>query len=197
MAEEIFDRNGKRNFITSSGSGPAAQKPVGSLGVGSILLSLAVVSVPLALFSGALLTLVVHFPVVQPTPPFSDLQLTDGENYEAYYYVNFPSTRLVFIASWSSSIAPTLVSFLMALSLFPTAKTLYKNSKLETGKRLLPTPCQVGATILVPYSYELCKQILIQNSSPSFSIFLVVDSESCGHSSNIYVGSIELAAPQV
>jgi hypothetical protein len=141
----------------------AAQQAVGSLGIGSIFLSLAIVSVPLALFSGVLLALVFRYRITQSTSPFSDLRLANGENDSLYYYVNFPAARLIFVASWSSSVAPTLVSFVMALSLFPTASKLFKNSKAQNGTRRLPTPYQVRCDLFVLH-FKNCPEILIINS---------------------------------
>ncbi|KAH9230255.1 hypothetical protein K456DRAFT_1918822 [Colletotrichum gloeosporioides 23] len=59
-----------------------------------------------------------------------------------YYIVDFAAARLIFVSSWSSSVAPWLASIMMGLYLFRTAKGLLKRSSTNEMSRL-PTPYQL------------------------------------------------------
>ena len=113
--------------------------------LGDIFVLSFLISVPLMVFSAGLIYLIVHFSVTQSGSPIINLPTTWPVDYDTsvYYYINFPATRLTFIASWSSSIAPTLVGFVMALTARPLSRTLATQSKVENAERLLPTPYQV------------------------------------------------------
>jgi hypothetical protein len=107
-----------------------------------IVVLLGLVSIPLIVFSVVILWLVFHFRIFPSSSPLSDLQTVPNESDKSYYYVNFSATRLIFIASWSSSIAPMLVAFIMTLSLFPISKALFRLFQSGHTKQL-PTPYQV------------------------------------------------------
>lgn len=62
----------------------------------------------------------------------------------SYYYVDFPSTRLIFISSWSSSISFSLIGLLMMLTSYISAREMIKYSTTLQGQdRHLPSPLQI------------------------------------------------------
>lgn len=82
-------------------------------------------------FSAVLLALVFHnrieaAPSVSVSASSSSRELLGG-----YYLVNFSATGLIFVSSWSSSVAPILVGLATALWLFPSTASLLKHSLEE------------------------------------------------------------------
>lgn len=78
-------------------------------------LSFVVLTIPMLLFSVCLIGLVFHFRLTPPSKIFENLYV-DGQDNAGVYYINLSATFLVFIASWSSSLARALTGF--ALTLF-------------------------------------------------------------------------------
>ena len=90
----------------------------------------ALISLPMVALTGILLGLVFAYQVT----PNSD---------SGAYLVDFSATRLITIASWTSSVAPFLPGFVMTLLSFPAARNLQKSSE-EGRSALLPTPYQLN-----------------------------------------------------
>ncbi|CZR63653.1 uncharacterized protein PAC_13550 [Phialocephala subalpina] len=113
------------------------------VGLKTISFLFALVFLPLIAFSVVILYFIFHYRVAPENSrsTSSDLQTTPNENHASYYYVNFSATTLLFITSWSSTVAPMLVGMIMTLSLFPISKKLFKLS-LSDNPRRLPTPNQ-------------------------------------------------------
>lgn len=77
--------------------------------------------------------------IIPPNPASASIQYQD---YSRVFYVSINATKLVFISSWSSSVAPTLLGFVMSLWSFPIARRM---GKLSVSERpgvggALPTP---------------------------------------------------------
>jgi uncharacterized membrane protein len=94
-------------------------------------------------FSAVILALVYLYRV-----EYNPHGLNDFKDHHSAYddhaiYVDFSAPRLVFIASWSSTLAPLLVSSALFLASFPTAKSILatEQARKETS---LPTPFQVS-----------------------------------------------------
>src|ERR1700738_517561 len=82
-------------------------------GTSDILFAFAVISVPLAVFSAALIGIVLGFRVQHSAASMPTL---GTEEYEpGVYYVRISSTTFVLLASFSSSIVPTIIGFVMFL----------------------------------------------------------------------------------
>ncbi len=96
----------------------------------NILLAWAVISLPMIVLSCILLGLVLGFQVV---PPVS----------LSKYLVDFSATRLITVASWTSSIAPLLPTFIVTLLSYPAASNILWSSKEGRATSLL-TPFQLG-----------------------------------------------------
>lgn len=109
-----------------------------------IWLACAVISLPMIALSAILLGLVFLNQVNANGSILPDLQLSQVTNDDQNaYLVNFSSTRLITIASWTSSVAPLLPGFLMTLLSFPTAWHISNSSQLRRVASL-PTPYQLS-----------------------------------------------------
>lgn len=114
-----------------------------------------VLSIPLLALSAVLLALVFKHQVNSDPPlfdigtdqtiPFIDNKGTsdfaaDGNA----YYVNYDATRLITVASWSSTVAPLLPGFVLALLSFPIAKQMLDGSTAQRRSQSLTTPYQTS-----------------------------------------------------
>ncbi|KAI0102963.1 hypothetical protein GGR51DRAFT_573780 [Nemania sp. FL0031] len=98
------------------------------------------ITLPLAAFAALLLGLVYHYRV-EGGDALSP-NLGSGTKDEAgAIYVNFSATILTTVASWSSTAAPLLLTFVISLSSFPAARKLLQASRSSGGSEL-PTPFQ-------------------------------------------------------
>ncbi|KAH8750642.1 hypothetical protein BGZ57DRAFT_967313 [Hyaloscypha finlandica] len=107
-----------------------------------ILLSLAIIFVPNLILTAVLLGLVFHYQVPQThseLPGVSDPLAREP----SAYLVDFSATKLLTVASWTSTLSSLLPSFAMALVSFPVARKIANASK---NKRTddLPTPYQLS-----------------------------------------------------
>lgn len=111
-----------------------------------IFLNALLLIVPMLLFSGALLGLVFTYRVNHHEPLHSNLEIFGETNEKGVYYVDFPATRLIFISSWSSSIAPMLGASMLALWSYPVARKVFE-SRNRADKTTLPTPYQLALIV--------------------------------------------------
>jgi hypothetical protein len=85
------------------------------VGLKAITFLLAIVFLPLIGFSIVILWLIFHYRLIlDDTPSSLNLQAGRIEQDDAYYYVKLSATRILFIASWSSTIAPVLVGVIVS-----------------------------------------------------------------------------------
>jgi hypothetical protein len=107
-----------------------------------ILLHVVIFTIAMLALSAILLGLVYRYRV-EHTPATTDrLQLPEERDEPGIVYVNFPSTRLIFVASWASSLAPLLVSSVVVLMSYPISQHILVATK--PARRLdLPTPYQL------------------------------------------------------
>ena len=109
-----------------------------------IAIACIIISLPLVVLSGVLLGLIYTNQVVQSSSTSSTFQLANATQYDASaYFVDFSATRLITIASWTSSVAPLLPGFVMSLLSFPAARRMLKTSQAGQTQRL-PTPYQLA-----------------------------------------------------
>ena len=109
-----------------------------------IVLACLVISIPMLVLSAGLLGIIYAFRVVQPEADLSYPGPSDGVDIDpSAYLVNYSATRLITIASWSSSIAPLLPGFVMILISFPAARRFLRSSQADQENDL-PTPYQLG-----------------------------------------------------
>ncbi|KAF3396084.1 hypothetical protein F1880_007227 [Penicillium rolfsii] len=111
-----------------------------------ILIAFAVMTLPLLIFSGILLGLVFHYRIEQNDFLSSDLAFDSDQDNPNVYFVRISATTLTTIASWSSTVAPILVGFGVALVSYPVAKGLLKASENQDVAQL-PTPFQFSLIV--------------------------------------------------
>lgn len=104
-----------------------------------IWIACAVITLPMVILSAILLGLVFHNEVDQS----SIVSVQPPRDNRAAYLVNFSSTRLITVASWTSTVAPLLPVFVMTLLSFPAAQYVFKSSQQRQTTRL-PTPYQLS-----------------------------------------------------
>ena len=103
-----------------------------------------VICFPMVVLSGLLLGLVYSKRVKEAEESPSTLQLPNSvQNDACAYLVDYSATRLITIASWTSTVAPFLPGFVMVLLSFPAARRMLKNSNASHNQNL-PTPYQIG-----------------------------------------------------
>lgn len=110
----------------------------------SLLWPVLVITVPIALLSTALLALVLGYHV-KSQPSLFDAGIQSGDD-TGYILVNYPATRLVFAASFLSTVAPILGSFIMMLWHLRTSQSM-RTAAVEGQSGLLPTPYQLSLII--------------------------------------------------
>jgi hypothetical protein len=108
-----------------------------------LLLPMLAVTCPLALVSGALLGLVYGYRVGTGQSLFAPNSDTDGNG---YVLVNYPATRLLFAASFLSTLAPILGSFVMTLWSLIVARDM-RTASISRRVDHLPTPYQLSLII--------------------------------------------------
>lgn len=110
-----------------------------------IALLAGVISIPLILFSTLLLVIVFNYRLQHiQSLTLSALEPEQGDS--NVYYIRFNATKLLLLASVSSSAAPLLTSFFMSLLSYPVSSCILR---LTEGQRLkqLPDPHQLGLLI--------------------------------------------------
>ena len=109
-----------------------------------IIIACLIISFPLVVLSGVLLGFIYANQVTQSdSTPSAFQQANATANDASAYLVDFSATRLITIASWTSSVAPLLPSFVMSLLSFPAARRMLKTSRAGQSQRL-PTPYQLA-----------------------------------------------------
>jgi hypothetical protein len=122
------------------------------------------VGVPILGFTVAILGLVLKYQLPKnATHPF-DIK-SDRRNDGLVILVDFSATRLAFIASWSSTLAPMLLGSLMALWHIPTARKLAALTKVGDVQQL-PTPHQLSMLIgLSAGSFDELRKYILYRAS--------------------------------
>jgi hypothetical protein len=120
----------------------------GKTRIKSLLWPVLVITVPIALLSAALLALVFGYRVrTQPSLFASDVgSYQDTHGHHSYFLVNYPATRLVFAASFLSTLAPMLGSFIMVLWSLRIAQSM-RTASAELQYTRMPTPYQLSLVI--------------------------------------------------
>src|SRR5271154_2097964 len=112
----------------------------------NVIWPMTAVILPITLLSGVLVGLVWGYRVVPEQglfPYSSNANQTIGRT---WIFVDYSATRLVFVASWLSTLAPALASFVMVLWSLPIAQAMRAASvALDAGH--LPTPYQLSLII--------------------------------------------------
>ena len=112
----------------------------------NVLWPVTVIILPISLVSGVLIGLVCGYRVKTEQNLFPSSGSTSESSSSAYILVNYSATRLVFLASWLSTLAPILASFVMVLWSLPVAQTI-RAASVELNAGHLPTPYQLSLVI--------------------------------------------------
>lgn len=148
-APETWELPDRRGYLrTESGDGIDNEQPYRTARIGNakkdIFLACAVIAVPMLLLSGLLLGLILGYRVRQPDTLSSSLHFAQAADSDhSAFYVNFDATRLITVASWTSSVAPILPTFLMTLFSYSTAQRIMRSSA-DGRVGELPTPYQLS-----------------------------------------------------
>lgn len=110
-----------------------------------IWLSFTVLCLPPVTFSALLLGLVYAYRVTPGTSVISDTRTSDTFDEPGVCYVRLSATVLIFIASWSSSLAPLLVGLIMNLASYPISRKYWED--IQNQQPDLPTPYQLALVI--------------------------------------------------
>lgn len=103
---------------------------------------------PMTTFSAILLGLVYGY-CVDSEAANRDIDLWENSSrrlHDSYIYVQYSATQLMFITSWSSSMAPVLISFLMKLWHVEVSRDIMEASKGSEQEKLT-TPFQLSQII--------------------------------------------------
>jgi hypothetical protein len=120
---------------------PSKQRSTSSGAFWEIVFAFSVISIPLSILSAALLAIIFVFRIqtsasLVPNSP-------QDENDANVYYVNLSATTIVLIASYSSTVAPLVVSYVMTLVSYSISSSIVRHSK-RGHINDLPTPYQIG-----------------------------------------------------
>lgn len=123
---------------------------------------------PITLLAAALLALVSAYEA-QTDPDLFQPSGQAKQGSSSYILVNFSATRLVFVASFLSSTAPILTSFVMTLWTLPAMESM-RLASLEHNYSQMPTPYQLSLVIgMTLASYERLWRYFAYLVSPSRS----------------------------
>ena len=109
-----------------------------------IALACLIICIPMLTLSAGLLGIIYAYRVIQRDSDLLFSESSDGVDIDpSAYLVNYSATRLITIASWTSSVAPLLPGFVMTLLSFPAARRFLRTSQAGQ-EHSLPTPYQLG-----------------------------------------------------
>ncbi|KIX05760.1 uncharacterized protein Z518_03732 [Rhinocladiella mackenziei CBS 650.93] len=112
----------------------------------TILLPSATIVLPMAFLVAGLLALIFGYRVKSDNSLFDQVSNSDALSNHAVVLVNYSATRIVFVASWASTLAPLLAGFIMNLASFQAALVMYHASS-GTDQHDLPTPYQYSLLV--------------------------------------------------
>ncbi|THV71581.1 hypothetical protein D6D28_04326 [Aureobasidium pullulans] len=98
------------------------------------------------LFSAVLLGLVFYYRISHTSSTSNTFTLSGNKGETGVFYVRLNATYLIFIASWSSSLAPILTACAVALGSYPVARKCLKVARLDQPDQLF-TPYQLALTL--------------------------------------------------
>jgi hypothetical protein len=113
---------------------------------GTILLPTLAIILPMTCLVAFLLGLIFGYRVKSEASLFNEVSNSHALNNHAVVLVNYSATRIAFVASWASTVAPLLAGFIMNLMSYKTALLMY-HSSLGSSQSDLPTPYQYSLLI--------------------------------------------------
>jgi hypothetical protein len=111
-------------------------------GKNDILLTLAIIFVPNVILTAVLLSLIFHYQIPQTYSVLPGVPDPLSRESSAFL-ADFNATKLLTVASWTSTLSSLLPSFAMVLVSFPVARNMVNASK-DKRTNDLPTPYQLS-----------------------------------------------------
>lgn len=110
-----------------------------------LLIHASILILPILAFTAVLLALVYYYQWQRHHPPISGLDLS-SDFVDDVFYVDLSSTRLILVASWSSSTVLALIGSFMTISSFLVATDLLWTSTRKI-RSFLPSPTDLALMI--------------------------------------------------
>ena len=111
----------------------------------TLLLHCSLLVLPMLLFTAVIIGLIYYYDWARHHPPVPGLDLRSGF-YQNVFYVDLTATRLILVASWSSSAVLTLIGSFMTLMSFTIAADMLWSSERRL-KYFLPSAPQLATLI--------------------------------------------------
>ncbi|KIY00471.1 uncharacterized protein Z520_04156 [Fonsecaea multimorphosa CBS 102226] len=112
----------------------------------TILLPTSTIILPMAFLVAGLMALIFGYRVRSEDSLFEEVSNSQALSDHAVVLVNYSATRIAFVASWASTLAPLLAGFIMNLSSFQSALLMYLSSS-RFEQQNLPTPYQYSLLV--------------------------------------------------
>ncbi|KIW96174.1 uncharacterized protein Z519_03241 [Cladophialophora bantiana CBS 173.52] len=112
----------------------------------TILLPTSAIILPMAFLVAGLLALIFGYRVRSEDSLFAQVSNSHVLSDHAVVLVDYSATRIAFVASWASTLAPLLAGFIMNLSSFQSALLMYLSST-RSEQQDLPTPYQYSLLV--------------------------------------------------
>ncbi|KAJ8112531.1 hypothetical protein OPT61_g5117 [Boeremia exigua] len=161
---DVFEMSSKRSRPATDGYTPPVRI---STHTHNILVACGLIVLPMIIFTSVALAFVFSNTVSNEGCSFDNLCPTAGlinTTSNAYYYVDFSATSLVFISSWSSTISFTLVGVLMSIYAYSVAAQMLHHPNFAPHHRDSPSPYQLSLVIRVLNAEILSLWSLLQPS---------------------------------
>jgi hypothetical protein len=141
---KLFTGAGQRELDTASGSSGSSLR--GRSRLSAIIWPAMIVTLPIAWLCGVLLGMTYGYRVRSEPSLFSSINNEQLNRPRGYLLINYSATRLVIIASFTSTLAPILAGSIMSLWTLPIARSM-KIASSTTQYSQLPTPYQLSLVI--------------------------------------------------
>ncbi|KAK5056535.1 hypothetical protein LTR84_012066 [Exophiala bonariae] len=119
--------------------------PKGTL-IKTIILPTIIIIFPMTMLVAGLLGLIFGYRVKSEDSLFTDVSNSGVLRDRSVVLVDYSATRIVFVASWASTLAPLLAGFVMSLDSFRTALVMFRSSS-SAEQTELPTPYQYSLLV--------------------------------------------------
>ncbi|KAE9364794.1 hypothetical protein N431DRAFT_489274 [Stipitochalara longipes BDJ] len=140
--------------------GEVRTKHYASRGHTAVLIPSCIIILPMLLFPAILLGVVFHYRISGSAPLFPSLASPSAGLDQDAYYVDMSATTIATIASWSSSVALSLVGFAMALWTYSISSSVLAQTH---GTRYTELP--------TPFQFALLLKLVSGGMSPLWDVF--------------------------
>ena len=141
---KLFTGAGQRELDAASGSSGTSLR--GRSRLSAVIWPAVIIMFPIAWLCGVLLGMMYGYRVQSEPSLFSSINNEQLTRPHGYLLINYSATRLVIIASFTSTLAPILAGSIMSLWTLPIARSM-KIASGTTQYSQLPTPYQLSFII--------------------------------------------------